>query len=284
MGKRMTKAARFLFFVPLLIAACGAPQNSNSSRDSAIVAELMASTEQVSPMSPPSKRHGPLTVAEAYAIQSRYAAQRGDIAGYKVAFASKPSQEVWGVDAPVYGPLFQSQRIEDGGTVEQTNFIQFGIELEVAFVLGRPITDAVKSVEELKTYVKSVHLAFDIPDNRFDEKPVAADIIATGAGAHRFLLGPAHDASQTDVEQLDLTITHDQQKIYEGSTNGLAGGPWGCLLFAVNHLVGRKIALVEDTVFLSGAVDKAFRARGEAARGLYVGDGGSLGTIRVLTQ
>ncbi len=280
----MTRTVSILPIVALLAFAFGCATTSESSRARAIVDENISSVESARAMAPPSRKHGELTLDEAYRIQDLYADERGDLVGYKIAFAGAATQKAFGLDEPVYGPLFERQRLREGDVVPASIFVSFGIETELAFVLQRNVDRPVKDVAELKSYVKSVHLAFDIPDNRFSGKPTAADIVATGAGAHRFLIGPAHDPANIGVNGLSLKATKNDEVVYEGPSDAVVGGQWECLLWAVNHLVARGKTLFAKTLFLTGAVDKPYTAVGKAAVGRYAGEGGELGTIRVTIE
>ena len=264
--------------VALLALACSAAP----TRDEAVVRETLAAIAASGPLAPPSERHGPLSVAEAYRVQDRYARARGDLVGYKIAFASPAAQAAWGLDAPVYGPLFASQRVPDGGRVSATDFHRFRLETEIAFVLDRAIDRPLGDVAALREHVASVHVAFDLPDGRFASRPTAADVVATGAGAHRFVLGPPHDPNAVDLRSVTLRARKDGETVYEGPATAVKDGPWGCLLWAVDHLTSRGHTLPAGAVFLGGAVDRAYGPAPADAPAVYTGEGGPLGTIRVV--
>ena len=251
----------------------------------AIARETIAGIEAVEPLAPPSARYGPLSVEEAYRVQDRFAAARGAIVGYKIAFASRKALEAWGLEEPVYGPLFADQRVEDGGAVTTAVYGQLRFETELAFVLSRAVDGPLADEAELRERIASVHLAFDLPDGgRFSEEPSAADVIATGAGAHRFVLGPPHDPAAADLDGLTLRAVTPKgaETVYEGRSGAVRGGQWGILLWAVNHLAGRGKTLPAGTIFLTGAVDRACAPAAGAAAGTWIGEGGPLGEIRVV--
>ncbi|MCP4606198.1 MAG: hypothetical protein GY847_37755 [Proteobacteria bacterium] len=281
----MSRSLRVFGCTALIAASISCATTKNISPEAqAIVAETIYAVTHVQPMTPPSQKHGELGIDQAYLIQDMYATERGDLVGYKIAFASEASQKAWGLTHPVYGPLFESQRVENEGTIQANVFTHFRIETEIAFVLGSEIDKPLENIAQLKSQVKSLHLAFDVPDKRFNSKPTAADVIATGAGAHRFILGPSHDPKEVDIDNLTLKAIKDDQTIYQGPSNAVMGGQWECLFWAINHLLARGKTLKAGTLFLTGAVDKAYGATVEDAAGTYLGDGGALGKIRVTVK
>ena len=60
--------------------------------------------------------------------------------------------------------------VENGGAVEADDFILFFNESEIAFKMGGDVKTPIKNVDELMLFIKSVHVGFDAPDQRFDPK------------------------------------------------------------------------------------------------------------------
>ena len=271
-------------FAAILLAVLLAASGCTGPDAGEIVDETIAAVTRATPQAPPSRKHGALSTAAAYRIQDLYAQEMqrrlGGITGYKVAFAGKAAQSAWGVSEPVTGPLFEGQRVENGGTVRIADFVQLNIEAELAFALGKLIDRPIKDVAELKKHVKSVHLALDIADNRFSARPTAADVIATGAGAHRYVVGPGNDPAKLDLDGLTIRLTKDGKAVYQGPSKDVLDGQWNCLLWQVNHLIGRGRKLKAGQVLLTGAVDAPYVAKGPAAAGAYAADAGPLGGIK----
>lgn len=263
--------------VAVIVCGCSAP------RADRIVDETVNAVVRVRQMTPPSSKYGEMTIEEAYDVQRLYAEAReeklGPVVGHKVAFASKASQEACGLTAPVSGPLFASQKIKNGDAIEARIFMGFHIETELAVVMGASISNAISDPSVLKNYVASVHVAFDIPDNRFNAKPHAADIIATGAGAHRFVLGPPRDPSLHDIDKLQVTLRRNGDRVYGGPATAVLGSQWNSVLWVVNRIIERGGTVQPGHIILTGAVDKAYAARGADAAGVYVGDAGPLGKV-----
>jgi 2-keto-4-pentenoate hydratase len=258
-----------------------------------MVADLVSVRITRQPIPPLTHMYCPFSLDEAYRVQdglTRMIVEAGDeVVGYKIAFAGGASRAAWGIDEPAYGRLFRSQAVPDGGTIDLASCITFHIEVEVAFVMDKPIDRPVEDVEHLKPLVRSVHAGFDVPTRRFDSsiaRPKAADVIADGAAANRFVLGPAMDPARTDVDRLTLAVRHDGREVYRGGSANVMGSPWRSLLWLANSLLGRGRALRAGDVVLAGAVDQVYSPARPQAAGTYVGDCGALGrvTCKVLEE
>ena len=264
-----------------LSAGCCCP----ASRE-AMVADLVGARITRRPIAPLTHTYGAMSIDEAYRVQdgvTRMIVESADeVVGYKVAFAGQAARDAWGVRECVYGPLFQSMAVADGGAVDLAAFITFDAEVEVAFVVGRRIDKPVKDVAQLRGLVCSVCAALDLPTQRYDARiarPRAADVVADGAGACRFVLGPPVDPATVDVDKLTLTITRDGKEVHRGESARVMGGPWRSLLWLANALIARGQALQPGDVVLSGAVAAPYSPARRRAAGTYVGDGGPLGRV-----
>ncbi len=254
-----------------------------------IVDELVAAREEGGLIAPLTSTYGRFTVSEAYLIQDALTARlvlaRGDpVAGYKIGYASKASQQAWGIDEPAYGRLFESQRVPDGGTIRADEFNGFHIETEVAFIIGKRISRPVETIEELRKHVRGVAVGFDIPDARYDETrapQTVADIVAAGVGAHRFVLGPRKDPETVNLDEVVGKVLYEGKVVYEGAATNVMGSPWEALKWLANALVARGFALEKGDVVLSGALDKAYGGPKDAIPGTYVGTAGKLGKVKV---
>ncbi len=270
-----------------LEAGCGGRETVGPPIET-LVDAMMAARQAESQLPPLTYTHGDFSVEHAYRIQDALTArlvQRGrKVAGYKVGYASRASQEAWGMTEPAYGRLFDFQQVPDGGTLSAGAFNAFHIEAEIAFVMGKRVGGPVETVEALRPYVKGVAAGLDIPDGRFrqdEAEPKAADIVACGVGAHRWAVGPVKDPAEVDLDALTGTLTWNGKPVYSGPATAVMGGPWKVLLWLANSLHQRGYALEPGDVVLTGALDKAFGGEGGKVAGTYVGDCGPLGQVRV---
>jgi 2-keto-4-pentenoate hydratase len=154
--------------------------------------------------------------------------------------------------------------------------------VEVAFVLAKRIDKPITDIADLRPYVKSVHPGFDLPSNRFDGAlgpRKVADVIADGAAANRFVLGPPMDPAKLELDKLSIKGTQDGKEVYAGPTSNVMGNPWKALRWLSNTLLRRGFALEAGDVVLSGAVTKMYTPPAGKTAGTYVGDCGALGRV-----
>lgn len=227
---------------------------------------------------------------DAYQVQKVFTQARrpflGQTTGFKVAFASKASQKAWGLTEAVSASLFEQQALNNMAELNKDDFQHFHIEAEIAFVLSKKI-DSMAQIGELfnknrlKNLVASVHIAFDIPDNRFQSKPAATDIIASGAGAEYYLLGKAVNAEKINLDKLALKMFRDGKLVYQGLGKSVMGSPWKALHWLLKSQLAQGNRLPKGTVILTGAVDKAYGATTKNVRGVYQAQASGLGSITV---
>ncbi len=278
----------------ILTASCSNNQSESQKQKlpiSEMIAEMIKGRETLTPIKPLTAKHGPFSMDEAYQIQDELAKalekSLGMVTGYKVAFASKAVREQFGISEPASGPLFQLQRLPDNSALKTTDFIGLLIETEVAFTIGKLIQQPLNSVEELKSFVRWVHPAFDISDDRYDAsetKPGVADMIAAGTHAHYFVLGQALEPNEIEIDQLVLKLNVNDRLEWESPATEVLGSPWNSLLFLANQLVARGHVLKPGDVILTGTAAPAYKAKGTDAIGTYMGDCGPLGQVNLIIR
>ena len=90
-----------------------------------------------------SKTWPAITMEDAYAISTEVADRKieagAKLIGHKVGLTSKAMQRSSQIDEPDYGHLFDSMMIADGGRVAHENYCVPRVEIELAFILGKPL-------------------------------------------------------------------------------------------------------------------------------------------------
>ena len=269
----------------LVTSGCGSPWADRTNTDK-MVEEMLAARHARRQIQYPTKTYGPFSIERAYRIQAELAEELseelGPVVGYKVAYASKAAQEQFGVTEPAAGPLFSLQRVPSGSKLPASYFVEIALETEVAFTIGKRIDRPIKDVAEMKGYVRWAHAAFDAGDYPLvqgDAKPTAQDMIASGAGAHVFVLGPAVDPGEVDVDAVTLKLMRNGEIVAESAATNVMGSPWNSLLWCANHVVKLGGVLEPGTVISTGTASPAYKVKGDAIQGEYVGDCGPLGKV-----
>ncbi|MFN6998173.1 MAG: 2-oxo-hepta-3-ene-1,7-dioic acid hydratase, partial [Aquincola tertiaricarbonis] len=90
-----------------------------------------------------SQRHPQMTVDDGYAIQREWVkleqAEGRAIKGRKIGLTSRAMQLSSQITEPDYAPLMDDMFFEQGGDIPFNRFIAPRVEVELAFVLGRPL-------------------------------------------------------------------------------------------------------------------------------------------------
>jgi 2-keto-4-pentenoate hydratase len=252
-----------------------------------IVDKLLSARQKQKHLAPFNVTYGDYSLGDAYIIlqklSDRLNQNLGNIVGYKMAFATESALEKFNLNEPVYGPFFEQQEIKNKGTVNLDEFMQFHIENEITFVLSQDVTEKVQSIDELKGYIKSIHLGFDMADGRFNRansREGINDFVASGGGAHRFLIGDAIDGIDHDLVDKMLRIQHDGTLIYEGNSNNAFNNPWNALLWIVNELIEHGQDVKKEMLFMTGKVDSPYTPDKENAPGKYTGTCGEFPPIQ----
>jgi len=256
-----------------------------------MVKEMLAGRKNQTPIPCLTQTYGSFSMDKAYQIQAALAKKLsrnlGPVVGYKVAYASKAAQQQFGVHEPASGPLLLLQGLPTGSKLPAHAFMELLIETEIAFTLSKRIDHPIKDVTEIKDYVKWVHSAFDLGDERFvtgQTKPTPQDSIANCVGAHFFVLGPAMDPSKVNVDAVTIKLILNGKTITNSPATNVMGSPWNSLLWLANHVVKLGGKLQPGMVVVSGTAAPAYRVKGKAIMGDYVGDCGPLGKVTLTIE
>lgn len=88
--------------------------------------------------------HPTMDLDDAYAIQNEWMdikiAEGRSVIGRKIGLTSRAMQQAMQIDEPDYGTLLDDMRFDDGSDIEAARFTDPRVEVELAFVLGAPLT------------------------------------------------------------------------------------------------------------------------------------------------
>src|SRR5436853_1107406 len=84
-----------------------------------------------------------ITFEDAYAISTECAKRKmaagAKLIGHKIGLTSKAMQQSSQIDEPDYGHLLDYMVLSDGVTLQHANYCVPRVEVELAFVLGKPL-------------------------------------------------------------------------------------------------------------------------------------------------
>src|SRR5579872_6416466 len=115
---------------------------SDADRNKAADILLMAEKERKQAVQL-SKTWPGITMEDAYAISTEVANRKiaagAKLIGHKVGLTSKAMQRSSMIDEPDYGHLLDDMMIADGAKIAHASFCRPRVEIELAFILGKPL-------------------------------------------------------------------------------------------------------------------------------------------------
>jgi len=120
-----------------------------------------------------SQRHPQMTVEDGYAIQRAWVqlelADGRVVKGRKIGLTSRAMQLSSQITEPDYAPLMDDMFFEQGGDIPIAQFIAPRIEVELAFVLGKPLKGPGISLFDVLAATEYVTPALEIIDARIEQ-------------------------------------------------------------------------------------------------------------------
>lgn len=120
-----------------------------------------------------SAAHPQMTIEDGYAIQREWVklerAEGRTIRGRKIGLTSRAMQLSSQIDEPDYAPLMDDMFFEQGGDIPFDRFIAPRVEVELAFVLGKPLCGPGATLFDVLAATEYVCPALEIIDARIEQ-------------------------------------------------------------------------------------------------------------------
>jgi 2-keto-4-pentenoate hydratase len=224
------------------------------------IAEILRSARlRREPVEAPSSKWPELDVPAAIAVQRRnvdHEVAAGDrVAGYKLGNIAEAMQSRFGLDQPDYGHLLASSFAYEGGTIARESFIEPFVELEPAFILGRPLHGPKVTVADVIGAVEHVVPAIEIIDSRIANWDIALpDTLADNGSTGAVILGGLPRAIR-DLPLQDMrgAIYQHGTEVATGSTRAILGNPLSAVAHVCNTLSEYGIGFQAGEVILAGS-------------------------------
>jgi 2-oxo-hept-3-ene-1,7-dioate hydratase len=134
-----------------------------------------------------------MEIADAYAVQALTLEAKlkagATLRGHKIGLTSKAMQNVVGIDEPDYGYLLDNMFHNDGDTIPADRLIIPRVEVELAFVLGRPLKGPGVTLFDVLGATDYVVPALELVDGRSRYPRKIVDNIADNAAAAGVIVG-----------------------------------------------------------------------------------------------
>jgi 2-keto-4-pentenoate hydratase len=238
--------------------------------DDAIVAklgrELYEAEQDRQVRSPLSDEFAELDVKGAYAVQEAYARLRRDagatLVGRKIGCTSKAIQDLFGIDTPDFGQLFDDMCVEDGGAIPAGELIQPMVEPEIAFLLGSSLQGPGVTREDVEAATEAVVPCLEIIDSRIEDWRIAfVDTVADNGSSARYVIGsPERAIDGLDLASVAVSFRHNGRVVGEATGAAVLGHPADSVAWLANALAAFGRGLGAGEYVLSGSMTTAARA------------------------
>jgi 2-oxo-hept-3-ene-1,7-dioate hydratase len=139
----------------------------------ALARQLYEARKSRTPLRHLSKQHTGMTIGDGYAIQRAWVAlELADgriIKGRKIGLTSRAMQLSSQIDEPDYAPLMDDMFFAQGSDIPFTRFIAPRIEVELAFILGKPLKGPGVTLFDVMAATDYVSPAIEIIDARIEQ-------------------------------------------------------------------------------------------------------------------
>jgi len=230
-----------------------------------------------------SKTWPDITMEDAYAISAevarRKAAAGARLIGYKVGLTSKAMQRSSQIDEPDYGYLFDHMMIADGAKVPHGNYCLPRAEIELAFILGKPLKGPGIGLPDVLRATDYVVPAIEIVDARLQDPRKIFDTISdNGAAASLVIGGRPVKPLDIDLRWVGGIMYRNSEVEETGVAAGVLGHPALGVAWLANKLGSLGITLEPGHLVLAGSFTRVvFAQRGDTLHA----DFGPLGGIAV---
>lgn len=240
-----------------------------SAEDRIAAARALAAAERDrAPIEPLTATYADIDVVDAYEIQLIQIREKLEagalIRGHKVGLSSRAMQKMMKVDEPDYGHLLDSMFVFEGGRIEAGALCYPRVEIEVAFVLGAPLSGPACTVADVLRATAYVAPAIEIIDSRIRDWQIKLpDTIADNASSARVVLGAtATPLAGLDLRTLGGVLRKNGAIVETGAAGAVLGNPATAVAWLANKVHQFGVSLEEGHVVLPGALSRAVDVAG----------------------
>lgn len=255
-----------------------------SNEDRKEAAQLLLEAERTrTPVTQLDKTFPGIEIADSYAIQqetlSAKLATGARLRGHKIGLTSKAMQATVGIGEPDYGYLLDDMFFNDGDTIAADRFIVPRVEVELAFVLGKPLKGPGVTLFDVISATEYVVPALELIDGRSQYPRRIVDNIADNAAAAGVILGGR------TVRPLDIDLRWVSALLYKngvieesGVSAAVLGHPAMGVAWLANKVGPFGTTLEPGHILLAGSFTRTVAvAKGDTIHADY----GPMGSISV---
>jgi 2-oxo-hept-3-ene-1,7-dioate hydratase len=255
--------------------------NATQRQDAAYA--LLQAEKDCQPIQQVSKTWPEMEIEDSYAIQQLWANARvkagARVVGHKIGLTSRAMQMASKMTEPDYGVLLDDMLYPDGARIPASRFHMPRLEVELAFVLGKPLSGSNVTIYDVLDATAYVTPALEIIDYRTEVPRDICDTIADNAAAAAMVTG-GRIVRPMDVDLRWIGATLSKNGIIEesGVSAAIMGHPAMGIVWLANKLAAHGITLEAGHILLAGSFTRPTTV---AAGDTIHADFGPLGSIGI---
>ncbi len=199
-----------------------------------------------------------MEIEDAYEIQKLWAdskvANGSRVVGHKIGLTSRAMQMASKMTEPDYGMLLDDMLFPDGARIPASNFHMPRLEVELAFVLGKPLGGKNVTIYDVLDATAYVTPALEIIDYRTEVPRNICDTIADNAAAAAMVTG-GRVVRPMDIDLRWVSATLSKNGIIEesGVSAAVMGHPAMGIVWLANKLALHNITMEAGHILLAGS-------------------------------
>lgn len=240
-----------------------------------------------------SQRFPDLTVDDSYAVQRAWMALKQEqghhIVGHKIGLTSRAMQIASQINEPDYGALLDSMVHHSGVELDAQRFLVPRVEVELAFVLERPLRasrGASVTLSDVMAATSHVMPALELIDARIEQvcretqrlRRVTDTVADNAASAGVILGGRAVAPEEVDLRWCGALLARNGVIEESGLAGAVLGHPALGVAWLANKLALHGEVLQAGEIVLAGSFTRPVAC---AAGDVFEADYGGLGTVQL---
>ena len=212
-----------------------------------------------------SLQHPDITIEDAYAIQRKWVemklAEGRSVIGHKIGLTSRAMQQSSQIDEPDYGTLLNDMLFQDGGDIPTDQFIVPRIEVELAFILAKPLKGPNWTIFDVSTATDYVVPALELIDARSQSidpdsgrpRKVFDTISDNAANAGVVLGAERHAVDDFDLRWVGAITSRNGEVEETGLGAGVLNDPVESVVWLARRMAQYGQSIEPGQIILSGS-------------------------------
>lgn len=224
-----------------------------------IAEELAAADRDHSVIPRITARFPEATVEDSYAVQGvwrdKSLAAGRTLVGRKIGLTSKAMQQATGITEPDYGVMFDDTVYPSGSDIPFDNFSNVRIEVELAFVLARPLEGPDCTLEDALAAIDYAVPALEVLNSHIElEGRTIVDTISDNAAYGAMVLGDVHKRpDEIDLRWVPGVLSRNGEIEETGVAAGVLGHPATGVAWLANKFHQHGARLEAGEIILAGS-------------------------------